>query len=185
MRRRRYAWMLAIPFALILVVLFLRADGNDPTNLSLERAGDFVQLQSSTGNDVLVPLADADDGAGLMSASQAERLAMLPHFRASTVARSAAISFTSSDWHNTGLTIPDSTWVLMSVSATQSGPYRMTLRDDLLALTATPGATTTGAVMRVNVDGQYLCSLGQATTSLSVACPVGTPDLVVRIAAVE
>ena len=184
-RPRSYTWMLAIPFAVFILVLFLLASNNDPTNLTIQRAGDFVQLQSSTGIDVLVPLADVGDGAGLMSTSQAERLAMLPDFRASTVERSGAIRFTSSDWHPTGLTIPNSNWVLMSVSASRSGPFRMTLRDDLLALSATPGATTTGAVMRLNVDGQYKCSLRQATGSLSVACPVGTPDLVPRIAAVE
>ena len=93
MRRRRYLSLLAIPFGLVILVLFLRANGGAPTNLTIERAGDFVQLQSSTGNDVLFPLADADHGAGLMSSAHAERLERLTHFQASTVEKSAEISF--------------------------------------------------------------------------------------------
>ena len=185
MRRRRYLNLLFIPFGMFILVLFLRADSDDPTNLTIERAGDFVQLQSSTGNDVLVPLADVDDGAGLMSASQAALLEQLPHFQASTVEKSAEIQFSSFDWHETGLTIPDSTWVLVSVSSGQSAPFQFVLRDDLLALEATSGATSTSAVMKFNVDGQHLCSLGQATESLSLACARNTPDLVVSVAAVE
>ena len=132
-----------------------------------------------------VPLADADHGAGLMSSAHAERLERLTHFQASTVEKSAEISFSSFDWHETGLTIPVSTWVLVSVSSGQSAPYMLFLRDDLLVLEATPGATTTSAVMKFNVDGQHLCSLGQATESLSLACARNTPDLVVSMAAVE
>ena len=49
MRRRRYLNLLFIPFALILVVLFLRADSDDPTNLTPSSARGRLRAAMTAG----------------------------------------------------------------------------------------------------------------------------------------
>ena len=173
-QHRRYLPLLGIPFAVLILVLFLRASSNDPTNLSIERAGAFVELQSSTGDDAILPLASEGEGAGLMSEEQAVRLATLPTYDASAVLQSPTIQFTSNDWETTGLTIPDATWLLLSVSISQPTPYELVRRVDLMETQVDQG-------LLLIVDGDYECRVGSPETHLSVACDSTTPHVIVSL----
>ena len=103
---RRGSWIiLGIPFIALMLVAMSSLAEDLPTNLSITTSGDNLQLQSSTGNDVYVPLA-TDSTAGLMSTLDTVRLQELvgPRPTASLVWTSATLARGSDGPANSGTT---------------------------------------------------------------------------------
>ena len=153
MRQSRYTALLPLPFAVFLIVLFLRGAHAPTRDLTIVRVETFVQFHSSNGEDVLLPVAKEDKGAGLMYGEQKDRFASVPALDASAVMHSPAIQFMAGVWEFTGLIVPGVDWLLLSLSTVGATPYDLIRHMTLLATQHDQG-------LSVIIDADYECRVG-------------------------